>query len=86
MTDDSGAPVVVDPAAYGGHRELDLAMMRLFGGFSSATFAAYEEVAPLASGHEERVELLQLYPVLVHTALFGGHYGSTARRTINRYA
>ncbi len=86
MTDHRGAPVLVDPAVYGGHREVDLAMMRLFGGFSPATFAAYEEVTPLAAGHQDRVELLQLYPVLVHTALFGGHYGSTARRTITRYA
>ncbi|MCA9612575.1 MAG: fructosamine kinase family protein, partial [Myxococcales bacterium] len=56
------------------HREIDLAMMRLFGGFSSRVFAAYEEVHPLAPGHEERVALYQLYPLLVHAVLFGGGY------------
>ena len=86
MADPSGAPVLVDPAVYGGHRELDLAMMRLFGGFSPATFAAYEECCPLSAGHEDRVELMQLYPVLVHTALFGGSYGAEARRIMRRYA
>lgn len=85
MVDHRGAPVLVDPAAYGGHREVDLAMMHLFGGFSPATFAAYEEATPLAPGHQDRVRLLQLYPVLVHVALFGGHYGATARQTINDY-
>jgi fructosamine-3-kinase len=81
-----GEPVIYDPAPYGGHREVDLAMMRLFGGFSPRTFDAYEEVTPLADGHEERVELMQLYPVLVHVALFGGHYAASARRTMRRYA
>ncbi len=86
LVDSQGAPVLVDPAAYGGHREVDLAMMRLFGGFDPAAFAAYEEFAPLAPEHEGRVELFQLFPVLVHAALFGGHYGAAARRTITRYA
>ncbi|MCR9160299.1 MAG: fructosamine kinase family protein [Nannocystaceae bacterium] len=86
MADHSGEPVIYDPAPYGGHREIDLAMMRLFGGFSPRTFAAYEEVTPLLPEHEDRIELMQLYPVLVHVALFGGHYASRARRTMRRYA
>ncbi|MGH1347443.1 MAG: fructosamine kinase family protein [Nannocystales bacterium] len=86
IVDARGAPVLVDPAVYGGHRETDLAMMRLFGGFSPATFAAYEEAAPLEPESRDRVELHQLYPVLVHAALFGGHYGGAARRTLTRYA
>ncbi len=85
MADTEGAPVIYDPAPYGGHREIDLAMMRLFGGFSPACFDAYAEAHPLAPGHGERVELMQLYPVLVHVALFGGHYAATARRTLRRY-
>lgn len=85
MASTHGDPVIYDPAPYGGHREVDLAMMRLFGGFSPRTFAAYEEVAPLAAGHEERVELMQLYPLLVHVALFGGHYAASARSTMRRY-
>ena len=74
MCDDQGAPSLIDPAAYGGHREVDLAMMRLFGGFNPRTFAAYDEVFPLASGHADRVCLYQLYPLLVHLNLFGGTY------------
>ena len=74
MCDGSGAPCLIDPAAYGGHREIDLAMMRLFGGFGERVFDAYHEAAPLADGHGERVPLYQLYPLLVHVNLFGGAY------------
>ena len=74
MGDERGAPCLIDPAVYGGHREIDLAMMRLFGGFGPRVFAAYAESYPLAPGHEERVPLYQLYPLLVHVNLFGGSY------------
>lgn len=74
MADAEGAPVLVDPAAYGGHREVDLAMMRLFGGFGARAFEAYEATAPLAPGAEARVPLYQLLPLLVHVNLFGGGY------------
>jgi fructosamine-3-kinase len=74
LCDAEGRPCLVDPAAYGGHREMDLAMMRLFGGFSSRVFAAYAEAFPLAPGHLDRVPLHQLYPLLVHVNLFGGAY------------
>jgi fructosamine-3-kinase len=80
-----GGPAVIDPAVYGGHREMDLAMMRLFGGFPLAAHAAYAEAAPLAPGHEERVGLWQLYPVLVHVCLFGGGYAAQARELAGRY-
>lgn len=86
IADSSGAPVIVDPAVYGGHREVDLAMMRLFGGFSDRVFAAYEEVAPLAPGASERVRLLQLYPLVVHVVLFGGSYVGSVDRTLEAYA
>jgi fructosamine-3-kinase len=86
MRDGHGRPVLVDPAVYGGHREVDLAMMRLFGGFGAAVFAAYEEAHPLAPGHEDRVGLYQLYPLLVHTLLFGGSYGRAAAEQLRRYA
>lgn len=76
--DDNGAPVLIDPAVYGGHREIDLAMLRLFGSPSARFLSAYEEVYPLAPGHPERVALYQLYPLLAHVNLFGGGYvGST---------
>ena len=80
-----GGPAVVDPAVHGGHREVDLAMMRLFGGFPDPAFAAYEEAFPLAEGHAERVGLWQLHPVLVHVCLFGGAYAAQARRIVARY-
>jgi fructosamine-3-kinase len=86
MTAADGAPILIDPAVYGGHREIDLAMMRLFGGFSPTVFAAYAEAHPLADGHEDRVELYQLYPVLVHAVLFRGGYARSAERILRRYA
>ena len=86
MTAADGAPILIDPAVYGGHREIDLAMMRLFGGFSPTVFAAYAEAHPLADGHEDRVELYQLYPILVHVVLFGGGYARSAERILRRYA
>jgi fructosamine-3-kinase len=81
-----GRPVLVDPAAYGGHREVDLAMLRLFGRISATTLAAYEEHTPLAEGHEDRVQLYQLLPLLVHAVLFGGSYGASAAQAARRYA
>jgi len=83
--DDSGAPCLIDPAAYGGHREVDLAMMRLFGGFGERVFRAYEEAWALPPGHAERVELYQLYPLLVHVNLFGGSYVESVERGLARY-
>lgn len=74
MTDALGRPALVDPAVYVGHREVDLAMMQLFGGFSPRVFDAYAEAWPLAPGAEARVNLYQLYPILVHVALLGASY------------
>jgi fructosamine-3-kinase len=84
--DASGRPALIDPAVYGGHREVDLAMMRLFGGFSERCFAAYDEAMPLQEGWKERVELFQLYPLMVHVNLFGGSYGGSVERVLRRYA
>lgn len=84
LADSEGRPHLIDPAAYGGHREVDLAMLQLFGGPSKRFFAAYEEAAPLADGHEERVQLWQLFPLLVHAVLFGGGYGSSVARIADR--
>ncbi|MBA3720722.1 MAG: fructosamine kinase family protein, partial [Nocardioidaceae bacterium] len=70
---------LVDPAAHGGHRETDLAMLALFGVPQlERVFAAYDEVSPLADGWQQRVPLHQLHPLLVHAALFGGSYGARA--------
>lgn len=80
-----GAPCLIDPAVYGGYREVDLAMMKLFGGFGSRVFDAYEEAWPLPSDHADRVPLYQLYPLLVHVNLFGDSYVGSVRRALSRY-
>jgi fructosamine-3-kinase len=84
LCDDRGGPCLIDPAVYGGHREIDLAMMRLFGGFGARVFDAYEEAWPLADGHHERVSLYQLYPLMVHVNLFGGSYIGSVEAALER--
>ena len=74
LADRHGRAWLIDPAAYGGHREMDLAMLELFGHIPARTVSAYEEIAPLADGWRERIELWQLFPLLVHAVLFGGSY------------
>ncbi|MCP4908675.1 MAG: fructosamine kinase family protein [bacterium] len=74
LIDEQGLPCLIDPACYGGHREIDLAMMRLFGGFGRGVFEAYEATAPLSPGADARVALYQIYPLLVHVRLFGATY------------
>ena len=77
---------LVDPAAYGGHREVDLAMLALFGlPHLPQVLEAYESVHPLADGWQDRVALHQLFPLLVHAALFGGGYGPRAADLARRY-
>jgi fructosamine-3-kinase len=74
-----GPAYLVDPAAHGGHRETDLAMLALFGApHLSRLLEAYDEAAVLADGWRERQPLHQLHPLLVHAILFGGSYGSRA--------
>lgn len=80
----SRGPAIFDPAAYGGHREVDLAMMRLFGGFSERTFAAYQEAFPLAPDFETRLKIYQLYPLLVHVNLFGAGYVGAVQDTLRQ--
>jgi len=84
MCDAAGAPCLIDPAVYGGHREIDLAMMRLFGGFGSRVFSAYDQAWPLAEGHQQRVDLYQLYPLMVHVNLFGGGYVGSVESVLSR--
>jgi fructosamine-3-kinase len=85
MVDEHGAPTVIDPAVYGGHREIDLAMMKLFGGFGAQVFSAYDEAHPLAPGWRDRVPLYQLYPLLVHVNLFGSGYLGQLAQALGRY-
>ncbi len=77
---------LIDPAVHFAHREVDLAMMALFGGFGPTCFAAYDEAFPLASGWRDRVTWYQLTPLLVHAYLFGGSYGESVMTALRRYA
>jgi fructosamine-3-kinase len=82
-----GIAWVIDPASYGGHRESDLAMLSLFGmPHLPQVLDTYQEVFPLAEGWQDRVALHQLFPLLVHAAMFGGGYGSRAAEVAGRYA
>jgi fructosamine-3-kinase len=85
MVGSDGRPWLIDPAAHGGHRELDLAMLELFGSPPSGFYSAYEEVSPLAEGRAGRVNLWQVQPLLVHAVLFGGGYGESAVRAARAY-
>jgi fructosamine-3-kinase len=77
---------VIDPAAHGGHRETDLAMLALFGlPHLPRVLDAYDEATPLADGWQDRAGVHQLYPLLVHACLFGGGYGVRAGATAARY-
>lgn len=82
----NGGASIYDPAVYFGHREMDVAMSRLFGGFSANFYAGYQQEFPLEAGFDGRVELYNLYPILVHANLFGGSYCSQAENIIKRYA
>lgn len=86
LVDAAGVPHLIDPAAHGGHREVDLATLRVFGGPSQRCFDAYDEVHPLADGHQDRVALWQLEIILLHVALFGGAYAQQAISLARRYA
>lgn len=78
LWDRHGRPVLIDPSVHGGHPEEDLAMLALFGDLPRRLVDAYVEVQPLDAGWQDRVALWQLYPLLVHTVLFGGSYRSSA--------
>lgn len=80
-----GQPAIYDPAVYYGHREMDIAMSLLFGGFDTSFYQYYNEVFPLEKDWRTRVELCQLYPLLVHLVLFGGHYYSSVKEILRKY-
>ena len=82
LIDGEGRSWLIDPCAHYGHREVDLAMMRLFGGFGERAFQAYAEVFPLADGWPERVAVYQAVPLLVHAILFGGGYADRSAEVL----
>ncbi len=81
---EDGNPMIFDPAVYYGHREMDLAMMKLFGGFSASIFESYHESFPLENGWNERIPIGQLYPLMVHVNLFGSSYCAQVERILSR--
>ncbi len=86
MADHEGAPVLIDPAAYFGRREADLAMTLLFGGFDRRFYDAYEETWPLEPGSEDRLAIYKLYHLLNHLNLFGGGYHAGCLNILRRFA
>ncbi len=79
-----GEPVIFDPAVYGGHREIDLAMLDLFGGLRDRAVAAYHEAYPLTDGWRPRLKLWSLYPLACHAVLFGGDYVKRTAVTLDQ--
>ena len=85
MATKNGYAVLVDPAVYYGHREMDLAMMHLFGGFDRNIFRFYHDIFPLQEGFENRKDIYNLYPLLVHVNLFGGGYAAQVEGIVRRF-
>ena len=78
-------PMLIDPAIYYGNREIDIAMSKLFGGFNSDFYFAYNESHPLENGWKERIQICNLYPLLVHVNLFGGAYINQVKNILSYY-
>jgi len=85
MVAPDGLPCLIDPAVYYGHREMDIAMTKLFGGFSPEFYNVYYESFPLETGWNDRIDLCNLYPLLVHLNLFGRSYLSSIQSILGRY-
>jgi protein-ribulosamine 3-kinase len=85
LVDNKGNPCLIDPAVYFGHREMDLSMSQLFGGFPTEFYKSYHQNFPLEPDWEERTDLWNLYPLLVHAILFGESYMNEVRRNVRRF-
>jgi fructosamine-3-kinase len=85
MVGPEGEPYILDPAVYYGHREMDLGMSTLFGTFGDAFYRSYDAEYPLEKGWEERSDLANLYPLMVHVNLFGGGFASEVRTILRRF-
>jgi fructosamine-3-kinase len=85
MVAENGSVCIMDPAVYYGFREMDIAMSKLFGGFSTEFYSAYHEEFPMEKGWHDRVDICNLYPLMVHVNLFGGGYISSVRSIINKF-
>lgn len=85
LCDDAGKPVLIDPAVYYGHRNMDMAMTTLFGGFDALFYESYHYHFPLAANYRQQWEICNLYPLLIHLNLFGKSYLADILNTIRRY-
>jgi len=85
ICDTRGEAVIIDPAVYYGHREADLAMTELFGGFDSAFYGAYNETWPIEVGYSERRDLYNLYHMLNHLNIFGRSYTGSVLSIVQKY-
>jgi protein-ribulosamine 3-kinase len=86
MSNQFGKPCLIDPAVYFGHREVDLAMTRLFGGFAAEFYSSYRNAYPLENGFEDRLKIYTLYPLMVHVNLFGSSYLSQVNNILDRFS
>jgi protein-ribulosamine 3-kinase len=85
MVNASGSPCLIDPAVYYGHREADIAMTQLFGGFHPDFYQAYNHAWPMEKEWPKRMDIFNLYPLLVHVNLFGGGYAGQVLRIIRQF-
>jgi len=85
MVNKAGLPVIFDPAVYYGHREMDLGMSKLFGGFDEQFYTSYNKHHPLENGWEERLDYYNLYPLMVHVNLFGSGYVQSVKSIISKF-
>ncbi len=85
MVSEKGNPVIIDPAVYYGHREMDLGMSKLFGGFDQQFYNSYNTHYPLENGWKERLDYCNLYPLLVHVNLFGGGYLQSVKTILRKF-
>lgn len=85
LFDQAGQVVLIDPAVYFGHREVDIAMSTLFGQFDDEFYHAYHGAYPMETGWKERLDIYNLYPLLIHVNLFGGGYAESVKRIIKRF-
>ena len=86
MAASDGMPCLIDPATYYGHREMEIAFTMLFGGFDQAFYESYQEAFPLEKGFDQRADIYNLYPLLVHLNLFGSAYFNSIDRIVSKFA
>lgn len=83
--DQHGEATIFDPAVYYGNREMEFAFTKLFGGFDHSFYESYQHIHPLESGFEDRVDIYNLYSLLVHVNLFGGNYKNEIMNVLKRF-